>query len=540
MKNINKVISSILISSMLLTPISTFALTKEETIYTNLNYDGKVEKTTVNNHLSNLDKGTIKDDTDLQKILNINGKEKYSLDNGIISWNSTGKDIYYQGTTKESLPITVEAKYYLNGKETKVKDLIGKKGNITIKLNLTNNSYNTYYKQYTPFVVTVGTTLSNKNNSNITVTNGKVTSTGNKSMLVALATPGLYESIGLEDLKSLNNVEINYTTTNFTLNNIYLVATPKLLYESDLSVFNKMDNLSSSINTLQDSMNKVVSGTTELKTGTEKLSVGASTLTSKYSEVLGGVERIKNGSIDLTSGIEQIIASLEAVKEQLVAEQTSPEAIAQAESLKELQASNTQMLTKLKVAFNNDETRILNAKKTAVECNLTTETDEQKLGICLIKHGLTTEEISALPYLLLIENNSTAITTLNAKLSSSVTTINTMIATLEEALKEAKDGSLGLTAGLDELKSGLTLLEAGTKELSTGLNSALTGTTALEEGLTQINNEGINKLSSYTNTVSNYSSKVKSLVKLSKEYNGYQTSTANNSTFIYKIKSLTK
>ena len=540
MKNINKVISSILISSMLLTPISTFALTKEETIYTNLNYDGKVEKTTVNNHLSNLDKGTIKDDTELQKILNINGKEKYTLDNGIISWNSTGKDIYYQGTSKESLPITVEAKYYLNGKETKVKDLIGKKGNITIKLNLTNNSYSNYYKQYTPFVVTVGTTLSNKNNSNITVTNGKVTSTGNKSMLVALTAPGLYESIGLEDLKSLNNVEINYTTTNFTLNNIYLVATPKLLSNSDLSIFNKMDNLSSSINTLQESMNKVVSGTTELKAGTEKLSIGASTLTSKYTEILGGIDKLKSGTVDLTTGIEQIIANLEAVKDQLLAEQTSSDAIAQAESLKQLQASNTKMLTKLKTIFNNDEARILNAKKAALECNLTTETDEQKLGICLITHGLTTEEISVLPYLLLIENNSTAITTLNNKLTVSAATINSMIQTLKEALEAAKDGFLGLTAGLDELKNGVTLLEAGSKELSTGINSALTGTTALEEGLTKINKEGINKLSSYTNTVSNYSSKVKSLVKLSKEYNGYQTSTAKNSTFIYKIKSLTK
>ena len=79
MKNMNKVISSILISSMLLTPVSTFALTKEEKIYANLNYDGKVEKTTVNNHLFNLEKGTITDDTELQKILNINGKEKYTL-----------------------------------------------------------------------------------------------------------------------------------------------------------------------------------------------------------------------------------------------------------------------------------------------------------------------------------------------------------------------------------------------------------------------------------------------------------------------------
>ena len=106
MKNMNKVISSILISSMLLTPVSTFALTKEEKIYANLNYDGKVEKTTLTNHLFNLEKGTITDDTELQKILNINGKEKYTLENGIISWNSKGKDIYYQGTSTKTLPIT--------------------------------------------------------------------------------------------------------------------------------------------------------------------------------------------------------------------------------------------------------------------------------------------------------------------------------------------------------------------------------------------------------------------------------------------------
>ena len=540
MKNMNKVISSILISSMLLTPISTFALTKEETIYANLNYDGKVEKTTVNNHLSNLDKGTITDDTELQKILNINGKEKYTLENGIISWNSKGKDIYYQGTSKEELPITVEAKYYLNGKETKVKDLLGKKGKITIKLNLTNNSYNSYYKQYTPFVVTVGTTLSNKNNSNITITNGKVTSTGNKSMLVALATPGLYESIGLEDLKSLNSIEINYTTTNFTLNNIYLVSTPKLLSESDLSIFNKMDTLSSSINTLQDSMNKVVSGTTELKSGTEKLAVGANTLTTKYPLVQEGIDKIKNGSIDLTNGLEAIIASLEEIKTKLEEEQTTEEALAEKTALKELQSSNNKMLEKLKVAFNNDDARILNAKKAALECNLTTETDEQKLGLCLITHGLTKEEIESLPYLLLIENNNTALTALNNKVTTSIVTINSMIEELEKVLEEAKTGSLDLTAGLEELKANVTLLEEATTELATGLNTALTGTTVLEEGLTQINNEGITKLSSYTNTVSTYSSKLKSLVKLSKEYNGYQTSTANNSTFIYKIKSLTK
>ena len=60
MKNLNKVISGVLISSLLFTPVSTLALTKEETVYANLNYNGTVEKTIVNNHISDLDKGKVK------------------------------------------------------------------------------------------------------------------------------------------------------------------------------------------------------------------------------------------------------------------------------------------------------------------------------------------------------------------------------------------------------------------------------------------------------------------------------------------------
>ena len=53
MKNLNKVISGVLISSLLFTPVSTLALTKEETVYTKLNTDGSVKSTFVTNHLIN-------------------------------------------------------------------------------------------------------------------------------------------------------------------------------------------------------------------------------------------------------------------------------------------------------------------------------------------------------------------------------------------------------------------------------------------------------------------------------------------------------
>lgn len=540
MKNLNKVISSVLISSLLFTPVSTLALTKEETVYTNLNYDGTVEKTIVNNHISGLDKGKIEDDTELKELLNISGKETFTEDNGIITWNAKGKDIYYQGTTDKELPITVEAKYYLDGKEMKAKKMVGKKGKVTIKLTLKNNAYDTKSGLYTPFVVTLGTSLSNKTNSNITITNGKVTSTGNKSMVVAVAAPGLYESLGTNELKGLDSVEISFDTTKFSLNNIYLISSPKLLSETDMNIFNKMDTLNASLNTLQSSMDKAVAGANELKSGTEKLEVGANTLSSKLEEAQAGIEKLETGSVELTSGLKQIIASLTSAKEQLEKAQTSTETATQMKQLQELQVSNNKMIAKIKSQYGNDEEKINNAKKAAVECNLQTEENEVILATCLMSKGLTLKQIETLPYLILLENNTAAINTLSSKVTETSVTIDTMLSQLEEALIKAEVGSSELTSGLETLKTGIAQLSAGAKTLSDGTTELSTGTNSLASGLEELNKEGINKLSSYGKTVNNYSNKLKTLVRLSKNYNGYSSNNSTNSTFIYKIKSATK
>ncbi len=540
MKNLNKVISGVLISSLLFTPVSTLALTKEETVYTNLNYDGTVEKTIVNNHISDLDKGKVTDDTELKKLLNINGKETYTENNGIITWNAKGKDIYYQGTTDKELPITVDAKYYLDGKEMKAKKLVGKKGKVTIKLSLKNNAYDTRTGLYTPFVVTVGTSLSNKTNSNITITNGKVTSTGNKSMVVALAAPGLYESLGTDELKGLDSVEISFDTTSFSLNNIYLISSPKLLSETDMNIFNKMDTLNNSLNTLQTSMDKVVAGANELKEGTKEVSSGATTLSSKLEEAQTGIEKLESGSVELTTGLKQIIESLTSAKEQLEKTQTSTETIEQMKQLQELQVSNNKMIAKIKSQYGNDEEKINNAKKAAVECNLQTAENEVTLATCLMSKGLTLKQIESLPYLILLENNTEAIKTLSTKISETSATINTMLTQLEEALKQAESGSETLNTGLETLKKGVAQLSAGAKLLSTGTVEVFNGTESLASGLDQLNKEGINKLSSYGKTVNNYSNKLKTLVRLSKNYNGYSSNSSSNSTFIYKMKSATK
>ena len=544
MKKINKIISGILMSSMLMAPVSTFALSKDEVVYTNLGLDGKVEKTVVNNHIFNLDKGSVSDDTELKKLLNINGSEKFNRDGNVLTWNSTGKDIFYQGNSDKELPITVDIKYYLNGKEMSAKKMAGKKGEVTIKLSFKNNVYSNGL--YTPFVVTMGTTLSNKENTNIEVSNGKVVSTGKNSMAVALTSPGLYESLGLDELKGLDEVVLSYKTTNFKLNNVYVVSTPKLLSDTDLSIFNKMDTLNSSLGLLQSNMDKAVLGAKELTTGTRKLATGVDTINSKLNEAVLGVSKLEAGSVKLTSGLEQIMASLEEAKKTLEEAQTSEETVSQMEKLGQLQQANTKMITKIKNEFNNDDTKITKAKEIIDECNLATEEDELKIAACVgkkeIEKGvlLTIGQLKDVSYLMLLENNSYAITTLSAKISDTSATINSMLVQLEEALTEAKDGSSELETGLIDLKNGISKLSVGAKELADGANSAADGTSTLSEGLDKLNSEGINKLSSYGNTASNYANKLKKLVKLSKDYKGYSSNSASNSTFIYKIRSISK
>ena len=200
-----KFISLTIITSLMLNPISALALTKDENVYTNLNYDGTVASKIVSNRITNNNKEDIEDETKLKEILNISGNEKYTSKEDKIVWQADGNDIIYQGTTDIDLPIETEIKYYLNDKETDIKDIVGKSGKIKITLNFKNKRINTVKingkleKLYTPFVVTVGTMLDVKDNKNISIDNGKTVNTGSRNMIVGIASPGLYDSINLDE-----------------------------------------------------------------------------------------------------------------------------------------------------------------------------------------------------------------------------------------------------------------------------------------------------------------------------------------------------
>lgn len=61
-------------------------------------------------------------------------------------------------------------------------------------------------------------------------------------------------------MKGLDTVKISYNTTKFELSSIYSVVTAKLIDNSDLDIFSKLNTVYSSVNKLQDSMNQIESG----------------------------------------------------------------------------------------------------------------------------------------------------------------------------------------------------------------------------------------------------------------------------------------
>lgn len=64
----------------------------------------------------------------------------------------------------------------------------------------------------------------------------------------------------------------------------------------------------------------------------------------------------------------------------------------------------------------------------------------------------------------------------------------------------------------------------------------LDGINNLANGISKFNNEGVTELSKYVSKVNSYSERVENLVKLSKNYHGFASGNADNTSFVFVIK----
>ena len=596
MKNINKVISLSLATVLLANPFNAFALTKTETIYSTLGVSGNVKKTTINTKLTDISKGDIEDYTYLENIKNLNGHEKFTRDGEKLTWKSTGKDIFYSGKYNDELPVKVNIKYYLDGEEVKPRDIKGKSGTITMKINFTNNSFDSKSGMYTPFVVSTTMLIDGENNSNISISTGKVVSTGTKNVVTGISAPGLYESTNLSNFKDLDTLTISYKTTDFSTNEIYFVITPKLLSEVDLSTLDKVDSLNSSLNLLQDSMNQLESGANKLNDGTASLKDGVNKLNSGTKSARDGSKKLNDGASSLNSGIKQsldgakaladgtgkvdtnlqtIIAGIKEQENNLTAKSSAMQE--QLKQVTELQQNNQATIDKLTTG-NQQIAAGVNAQVSKYGLDITSNS---KYGLDITSNDFSTKLEYAhsndliddntyktlasykasydnnVGLITLLTNNKKSINTMVGSLKSSLSEINTALTTLDgylsrlqnEGTSMTKSGAQSLYAGLSKIYAGSTALNSGTESLTSGLealysgtqtlvggtNELSSGTSELANGISRINSEGINQLANYGEKAVNYKNKLKTLTNLSKNYKGFASDNADTTIFVYKI-----
>ncbi len=251
------------------------SVTKTETVYVNLKANGDVSKVSVSDWL-HTDKNEVyvDDMSDLENITNVKSKVTPVTDGEKLRWNMPDTDLYYSGTTDRELPISVQLKYYLDGKEIKPEDLAGKSGEVKIDIKMINNASRDGFvngkkhKVYLPMLVVGGMVLPEGTFSGVTVKNGQSIGDGSKEIVVFTGMPGFSESLGfsendLGDLGGLvigSEASVTATVENFSLGNLYFAALPIASLNLDIAAPETVDDLKSTLaalKTFQNALNKI-------------------------------------------------------------------------------------------------------------------------------------------------------------------------------------------------------------------------------------------------------------------------------------------
>lgn len=487
---------------------------KDESVYVNADASGKVKKTTVTEWLKNTEKGSVDDETVLEDVENVKGNEKYKeeSDDSIV-WESKGKDIYYQGTTDEELPVNMSITYKLDGKEISPKDLAGKSGKLEMTINYENKSKQNVdvdgqqTEMYTPFTLATAMMLPTDEYTNVTIDNGKIVSDGDKNIVVGVAFPGLSEDLGLDssnlDVDIPSSVTITADVTDVSVGATYTMASANLLDSIGLDDVDSFDDLDDSINKLEDATNQLVDGSKELAEGTN-------TLNGKSGELISGVDKLADGVTAYTDGVAGVADGANAINSNMALVKNGVSAAV--EGTGKLAAGVSGVQSGLNTVASGINTAIDNLNKSSENikglANQTALTDKEKQQIVsnvsagLDQAGLSKEQKDAVDTAIASAVNAASDET-NKKVAyaaneysegmsgaaSQLSAASSALTTVDPANPTATvaGGVAAVSAGIDELQTKLGTGTADQPGLTTGVEALASGVSQLADGANELN-----------------------------------------------------
>lgn len=486
------VISGLLVTSLVVSNgayANAQKISKDESVYVNADESGATTKITVSNWLKNAGiNGTINDESDLKDIQNVKGDEIFTQNGDDVQWSAGSNDIYYQGTTDKELPVGVEIKYELDGKEIAAKDLLGQSGKLKITVSYTNKSKSTQtingekQEMYTPFVMATGIILPDDKFSNVEVDDGKIINEGSNNIVVGFGMPGMAESLDLDEDaadKLPEGFTVTADVTNFSIGNTITFASPSILSDLELDDIDDLDDLENKLEKLVDSSEDLVDGSKKLSNKMGELEDkfddyqdGEKSLNKGIKDLVNGGTTLKKGVKDYTNGVDTLAKGTQSYVNG--AKQITDGNQKLYEAVKDMPSSYKEFSDGLQAYTKGVDT--LADTKTAKQ--LTDGADAVTAGIGTLNENLGKLESSYDNYKLLADGLKAQAAQISDPTQKA--TILAYVQKLEE-LYQGQKASVGAlvsaTNNKSTLKSGASQVAAGIKKVMTGAQT-LSGNSA--------------------------------------------------------------
>ena len=294
-------------------------VTKDENVFLFLNPDGSIQSQVVSDWLHS-DSGLrgVTDRTSLTDITNLKSDAAYTLNGDALTWDTDDHDVYYQGSSTQTPPVTASIRYELNGQEMTAAEMLGKAGHVKITVKLTNHLKKTYQiggaarSVYTPFATVVSMALGADDFTNVKAEHGTVQTDSQTQMVAFVTLPGMQETFkglltgDLSDLndKLLDEVTLEADTDAFVMPTILLAASSSV--EDLRDTVDDIPSLDETLNEVRDGMDELKDGSVDLDDGAHELDDGAHDLHDGAQELDDGASDLKDGAKDLDDGAKEL------------------------------------------------------------------------------------------------------------------------------------------------------------------------------------------------------------------------------------------
>lgn len=283
----NKKLKSMVCSALSLLMLFSVSLAgvKEEVVYANLNSDGSVDNIYVVNILT-AENGVAQDYGKYSSVRNMTSEDQPVLDGDSITVNTQSEKVYLEGLMSgRDMPWNINIEYYLDGHKYASEEILGKSGELEIKIFVTQN-FAIDKKFYDDFVLQTSMTFDTEKFADLTAEGATVSNVGSSKQVSHMALPG----------KGLS-ASIKARVNNFEMEEISINAI----------------KLSMDIDTEDIDVSSFTGDLRELGSGTGKLYKGTKDLSDGFGQLAQGISDAAKGASSLSSGLDKLAGSGDAV-----------------------------------------------------------------------------------------------------------------------------------------------------------------------------------------------------------------------------------